>query len=105
MKKTDLRITFSLLKDDWLCLFPPLLPLHHCSCSTEGRSTNPQTLTQEKEQCKRFHASMLSTPRKKGSMSVGCSSVWETTKMHSFVEFRVPGRKADNPLSSLPEGL
>lgn len=48
---------------------------------------------------------MLSTPRKKGSMSVGCSSVWETTKMHSFVEFRVPGRKADNPLSSLPEGL
>lgn len=48
---------------------------------------------------------MLSTPRKKGSISVGCSSGWETTKIRSFVEFRVPGRKADNPLSSLTEGL
>lgn len=86
---------------DWLCLFS-LPPLYHFS--TEGRSTNPQTLKQEKEQHKRFHASMLSTPRENGSISVDRSSVWETTKICGYVGFRVP-RKAGNPRPSLPEGL
>lgn len=33
---------------------------------------------------------MLSTPRENGSISVGRSSVWETTRIRSYVEFRVP---------------
>lgn len=84
------------------CVYSPLLPLYHFS--TEGRSTNPQPLKQ-KGQHKRFQASMLSTPRKNSSISVGCSSVWETRDMQLCGIQSPQKAKADNPLSSLPEGL
>lgn len=104
MKKTDLRITFSLLKDDWLCLFPPPASLSLLHRKLEHKSPDPQTgegatqtfpclhvvYSQEKRQyiCGLF----LSVGNHRDMQLCGIQSPWKA--------------KAENPLSSsLPEGL
>lgn len=101
MKKTDLRITFRLLKGDWLCLFPP-----SCLSITspqQGGAQTPRPSNRRRSNTNASRPPCCLLPEKTAAYlwavpqcgkPQGYAAMWNSESL-----------KTGNPLSSLPEGL